>query len=119
MKRRMSPVLPARTRWTALVAVCGECNGGKRFAKALRRAMKRSATEPARVVRSSCLDVCPKRGVTVATLRDSGVITVVVNDELEGAADDFSDQCLWVSNGGVTEEQRLVSAARPFGSRTP
>ena len=82
---------PVRTRWTSLVAVCGECHGGKRFGKALRGALKKSPIQGVRVVRSSCLDVCPKRGVTVATMREGRVVTVVVDDRLKGAGEHFCE----------------------------
>ncbi len=70
--------VPVRTRWTTLIAVCSECDGGKRLAKAMRADLKRSGARDVRVVRSSCLDVCPKRGVTVTTLRDGKLETAVV-----------------------------------------
>jgi hypothetical protein len=78
MKQPSPATKPARTRWSTLVAVCSECEGGKRLAKAMRAELKQSQTRDVRVVRSSCLDVCPKRGVTVATMRDGVLETRIV-----------------------------------------
>jgi hypothetical protein len=68
-----------RTKWTTLVAVCRECNGAKAVAKMLKRSYKSAGRRDVRIVRSSCLDVCPKRGVTVSTSDASGVKTVVID----------------------------------------
>jgi hypothetical protein len=78
MKRPNPALTPVRTRWSTLIAVCSECDGGKRLAKTLRAENKRSGERDVRIVRSSCLDVCPKRGVTVATLREGVLETAVV-----------------------------------------
>ena len=78
MKHPSPELTPVRTRWSTLIAVCSECDGGKRLAKTLRADLKRSGTRDVRIVRSSCLDVCPKRGVTVTTLRDGVLETAVV-----------------------------------------
>jgi hypothetical protein len=78
MKQPGPATKPARTRWSTLVAVCSECEGGKRLAKAMRAELKQNKTRDVRVVRSSCLDVCPKRGVTVATMHDGTIETRVV-----------------------------------------
>jgi predicted metal-binding protein len=86
MKRPLPVSTSVRTKWTALVAVCEECSGGKRLAKALRRASKETGTRELRVVRSSCLDVCPKRGVTTATLRAGSTSVRVIDDALSGDA---------------------------------
>jgi hypothetical protein len=78
MRQPSSAPLAVRTRWSTLIAVCSECDGGKRLAKTLRSDLKRQGNRDVRVVRSSCLDVCPKRGVTVTTLRDGVLETAVV-----------------------------------------
>ena len=78
MKELAPAPTPVRTRWAALIAVCSECDGGKRLAKAMRANLKHSGTRDVRVVRSSCMDVCPKRGVTVTTLRNGVLETAVV-----------------------------------------
>lgn len=51
-----------------LVAVCTKCEGdGKALRRALKRAFKdRGFAKRARLVSTSCLDVCPKRAVAVA-----------------------------------------------------
>lgn len=68
----------ARTKWSTLVAVCRECSDGKAVAKALKQAYKLEGRRDVRVVRTSCLDVCPKRGATVSTTTARGVATVVM-----------------------------------------
>jgi predicted metal-binding protein len=75
-----------RTKWTTLVAVCRECSGGKRLSKVLKRSLKDANIRDIRVLSTSCLDVCPKRGVTVATTCAGGVKTAVLDDKLEGVA---------------------------------
>jgi hypothetical protein len=82
MKQPSRVPLAARTRWSTLVAVCSECDGGKRLAKAMRRNFKREGTGDVRVVRSSCMDVCPKRGVTVTTMRAGVLETAIVMETL-------------------------------------
>lgn len=78
---------PVRTKWATLVAVCRECDDAKRLAKALRGSFKATQQRDVRVVLTSCLDVCPKRGVTVATTRAGGGVSVAVIDAtLEGEA---------------------------------
>jgi hypothetical protein len=64
---------PVRRPWrSSLVLVCRECDGARGFGpKQVRRALKARAKAdlPAKAVRVatvSCLDVCPKRAVTVA-----------------------------------------------------
>jgi hypothetical protein len=86
MKSPLAARTPVRPKWTALVAVCRECEGGKRFAKALRAATKSAGVGPVRVVSASCLDVCPKRGVTVATMSEGALATAVVDSNLDGEA---------------------------------
>ena len=86
MKQSLPPRTPVRTKWSTLVSVCRECHGGKGFAKTLRRAYKGGDSRTVRVVSSSCFDVCPKRGVTVATMICGAIATIVVDDTLEGEA---------------------------------
>ena len=86
MKRPLPAAIPVRTKFSTLVAVCEECSGGKRFAKSLRGAYKAAGTRDVRVVRSTCLDICPKRGVTIATLRDGALSVSVIDDELRDRA---------------------------------
>jgi hypothetical protein len=81
-----APRTPVRTKWNTLVAVCRECAGGKRLAKSLRGSFKKSGQREVRVIASSCLDVCPKRGVTVATTHAGGVSVAVLDATLEGEA---------------------------------
>lgn len=64
---------PVRRPWrSSLVLVCRECDGVRGFGpKQARRALKTAAKGalPAKAVRVatvSCLDVCPKRAITVA-----------------------------------------------------
>ena len=75
------PVIPARLRRAPPIFVCKKCLGriddGKKLRKALKSDSKdRSASQdvkPPRVVMTSCLGICPKRAVVVAsaaTLRD-------------------------------------------------
>jgi predicted metal-binding protein len=86
MKETRAARTPVRTKWTTLVTVCRECDGGKSLAKTVRQAVKDAAGREVRVVSSSCLDVCPKRGVTVATLGAGGVTTAVVDSSLAARA---------------------------------
>ena len=48
--------------------------------KELRRAAKDGKLRGVRIVRSSCLDVCPKKGVTVAFASARGAHTIVIDD---------------------------------------
>ncbi len=75
------PVIAARLRRAPPILVCKKCLGriddGKKLRKALKSEAKdRSAAQavkPPRVVMTSCLGICPKRAVVVAsaaTLRD-------------------------------------------------
>jgi hypothetical protein len=75
------PVIAARLRRAPPILVCKKCLGriddGKKLRKALKSESKdRSAAQdvkPPRVVMTSCLGICPKRAVVVAsaaTLRD-------------------------------------------------
>lgn len=64
---------PVRRPWrSSLVLVCRECDGVRGYGpKQVRKALKAAAKAelPAKAVRVatvSCLDVCPKRAVTVA-----------------------------------------------------
>jgi hypothetical protein len=64
---------PVRRPWrSSLVLVCRECDGTRGFGpKQVRKALKAQARDElphkaVRVVTVSCLDVCPKRAVTVA-----------------------------------------------------
>jgi len=64
---------PVRRPWrSSLVMVCRECDGVRGFGpKQVRKALKTRAKadlphKAARVVTVSCLDVCPKRAITVA-----------------------------------------------------
>lgn len=75
------PVISAKLRRASPILVCKKCLGRIDDGKKLRRALKsdsktRSATQdvkPPRVVMTSCLGICPKRAVVVAsaaTLQD-------------------------------------------------
>jgi hypothetical protein len=86
MKRAQAPRTAVRTTWSTLVAVCRECDGGKKLGKEIKHALKDARIRDVRVLSSSCLDVCPKRGVTVATTFSGGVKTAVLNSEIEGPA---------------------------------
>ncbi|WCO67057.1 hypothetical protein PO878_21440 [Iamia majanohamensis] len=75
---------PVRLPWRdAVVLVCRECDGrGGLSPKKVRKALKGrvGATLPRRSVRvlaASCLDACPKQGVTVATAGASERAVVV------------------------------------------
>lgn len=64
---------PVRRPWrSALVLVCRECDGVRGFGpKQARKALKARAKaelppKAVRIATVSCLDVCPKRAVTVA-----------------------------------------------------
>lgn len=81
-----------RTPWhRGVVLVCRECDGAKGFGpKKVRATLKAAvkATLPKRAVRVlavDCLDVCPKRAVTVAMLGASHA-TVIVRQRDECAA---------------------------------
>ena len=67
----MKPIKPARAPWLDVILVCAKCArkaGRKRFAKELKGALKGSSSgRPARVVEVGCLDLCPKRRLTLAT----------------------------------------------------
>ncbi|WP_398470667.1 (2Fe-2S) ferredoxin domain-containing protein [Tardiphaga sp.] len=69
------PVIPARLRRAPPILVCKKCLGriddGKKLRKALKsdskkRSRKQDVKSP-RVVMTSCLGICPKRAVVVAS----------------------------------------------------
>lgn len=75
------PVIPARLRRAPPILVCKKCLGRIDDGKELRKALKSDAKDfsrkqgvkPPRVVTTSCLGICPKRAVVVAsasTLQD-------------------------------------------------
>lgn len=73
----MAPNRPEPPFEHALVAVCGECSGRDPRPKAVRTAIREAlraagGKRSARVVETSCLDLCPKKAVAVAVARRSG-----------------------------------------------
>ena len=68
-----------------LVLVCRECGGpeSRAIAKSLRRLVRARVGKGVRVVPSGCLDVCPKRGVTVGVLVKGQTCCIVVKDPAE------------------------------------
>lgn len=70
------------TEWSTVVLVCRECakrTGPENHPSALRKWLRkdlRGGRGKVRVVESSCLDVCPKRGVTVAVGGVDGALVV-------------------------------------------
>lgn len=78
MKRIPAPVSEA------LILICEKC--GKRESRSLMDDLKtqikaRGSKREFRVLRTSCMNVCPKRGVTLAVLRTHGESAFVVVDE--------------------------------------
>jgi len=83
----LKPVIPARLRRAPPILVCKKCLGriddGKKLRKALKsdskkRSRKQDVKSP-RVVMTSCLGICPKRAVVVAsaaTLQDGRYLLV-------------------------------------------
>jgi len=81
------PIIPARLRRAPPILVCKKCLGriddGKKLRKALKsdskkRSRKQDVKSP-RVVMTSCLGICPKRAVVVAsaaTLQDGRYLLV-------------------------------------------
>lgn len=73
----------ARAPWSQVIVVCRKCAlraGRKRFAKELKGAVKsEGGGKTTRVVEVGCLDLCPKRRLTVATGQDlsCGRLTVL------------------------------------------
>jgi len=69
------PVIPARLRRAPPILVCKKCLGriddGKKLRKALKSDSKdrsrKQDVKPPRVVMTSCLGICPKRAVVVAS----------------------------------------------------
>jgi hypothetical protein len=77
--------LPVRRPWrSSLVLVCRECDGARGFGpKQVRTALKAGAKtelprKAVRVATVSCLDVCPKRAVTV-TVTGVGETAVTIS----------------------------------------
>lgn len=76
----------ARAPFREVVVVCAKCRrkaGGKPLRKTLKRALKSGAWgRKVRVVETSCLDLCPKRRIAVATGAQlaAGRIAVVDRD---------------------------------------
>lgn len=65
-------VRPAKTKWREVILVCAKCSGEPSVVrKALKKIAKKLGDGQAlRVVETSCLGLCPRRGVTVALGRD-------------------------------------------------
>ncbi len=64
-----SDVVIARPKWSAAILICGKCLKGV-DGKAMRRDLKAAAkgrTGKVRIVRTSCLGLCPKRAVAMAS----------------------------------------------------
>lgn len=78
-------LVTAAPEWTTLVAVCAKCKRGKDVQKSLLGALKERRERGMRVVRTTCLDVCPKGGTTVSVATATGLRTAVVRDGLAGA----------------------------------
>lgn len=78
-------LVAATPKWTTLVAVCAKCKHGKDVQKSLRGALKERRERGTRVVRSTCLDVCPKGGTTVSVASSAGLRTTVVRDGIAAA----------------------------------
>ena len=87
-ERRGAGVRVARPRWAGAVLVCGKCLKRHREGKAMRQALKAGAGE-ARIVRTACLKLCPKRAVVAASaatlaagevvlLRDEGDVALAM-----------------------------------------
>jgi predicted metal-binding protein len=72
------------TKWTVPVLVCQECakrTGPDNHPSALRRSLRKELgrqglKHDVRVVEATCLDVCPKRGVTVVVGGGPGAVVV-------------------------------------------
>jgi predicted metal-binding protein len=85
----------AATKWSLPVLVCGECakrtgpaNQPTVLRKWLRKELaRRGLKRSVRVVESSCLDVCPKRGVTVAVRGVQGAVVVGEPSQWPAVAD--------------------------------
>jgi hypothetical protein len=72
---------PVRVKYPDAVLVCRECHGdSKHLAKQLKRALHDVVPRP-RIVRTSCLDVCPKRDVCVAYAGSGTLFARVVDDD--------------------------------------
>ncbi|GAC1301093.1 MAG: hypothetical protein NVSMB19_08820 [Vulcanimicrobiaceae bacterium] len=84
----MREIRPARPPWDAALIVCRKCDG---YDKSLRRDVKEALAaaglrKRVRVVESSCLDVCPKRGTTVVIATPDGSDVAIVPADVRGAA---------------------------------
>lgn len=78
---------PATTKWQTLIAVCGKCDGdSKSLRRAIKDELKSRGERDARVVRTSCLDICPKHAVTVAVSGPGVTRCVVVRSADDAAA---------------------------------
>ncbi len=72
-----------------LVAVCAKCDGDTKAVRAALKSSCKRAGKRVRVVKVSCLDICPKRAVAVAVARDGtapGTAYFVVRDEADSAS---------------------------------
>jgi hypothetical protein len=83
--------VPGRKWAETTVFVCGSCDGnGRRLAKVLRREGRaRRGRRAVRVVRCSCLGLCPKRGVSLVVIRDgrSEPLTTIAGADAAEVAD--------------------------------
>ena len=93
-----SPVVTVAPRRPPPILVCKKCLGRIDDGKALRRGLKSEArrlgaergTKPPRVVMTSCLGICPKRAVVVAsaaTLQHGQYLLLADADSAANAAE--------------------------------
>lgn len=65
--------IEAKPGWSTLIAVCTKCEDGKAdLADRVKGYLKEHKHTDLRALRSSCLDVCPKKGVCVAAVGPNG-----------------------------------------------
>lgn len=73
---------------TEVLFVCQKCDGGKDLRRALKRAVKASGRKrDVRVVGCGCLNVCPKRSITVARMASDRPTTFAIVDRAAALAD--------------------------------
>lgn len=79
MNEKTKQPLSVTPPWTRMIAVCTNCeDGDHRLADHLKSYAKEHDVKGLRVVRSSCLKVCPEKGVTCVVTDKQGYDAYVV-----------------------------------------
>ena len=76
--------IAVQPRWSALLAVCKKCEeGNSTLADRVKARVKERGIEGIRALRSSCLDICPKKGVCATFVGSHGQKTAIFDTDAD------------------------------------